>query len=216
MSFIRRLPVYILLDCSGSMAGDAIEQIRLGLKALIAQLNTDPQAIETAWLSIITFDSTARQVIPLTELDQITMPTLQAGGATALGAALQLLDNCIEREVNKVTTETQKGDWKPLIFVMTDGQPTDTWEHHAATLKNKKVANIIACAAGNHANTQLLKQLTNAVVWLNTAQPGAFEKYMEWVSYSILKTSQLVSTNPTGAQAGVDLPRPPSVIQIIP
>ena len=66
--YIRRLPVYLLIDCSGSMAGEPIEAVKQGIKALLSELKGDPQALETACLSVITFDSTARQVTPLTEL----------------------------------------------------------------------------------------------------------------------------------------------------
>ena len=66
--FSRRLPVYLLLDVSGSMAGDPIEAVKHGVRALISELRGDPQALETAYLSVITFNSSARQVTPLTEL----------------------------------------------------------------------------------------------------------------------------------------------------
>jgi len=83
--FIRRLPVYLLLDCSASMTGQAIEQVRQGLRALLDDLSTEPMAIETVYLSVITFNSTAQQLIPLTELMQFKEPKIQASGATALG-----------------------------------------------------------------------------------------------------------------------------------
>ncbi|MBQ4310052.1 MAG: VWA domain-containing protein, partial [Oscillospiraceae bacterium] len=57
--YIRRLPVYLLLDTSGSMTGDPIEAVRQGVKALVSELRGDPQALETAYLSVITFASTA-------------------------------------------------------------------------------------------------------------------------------------------------------------
>ena len=125
MSESRRLPVYLLLDCSASMSGEAIEATRNGVKALVADLRTDPQALETAYLSVITFCSTAQQVSPLTELLSFQEPNLEARGATALGEALRVLDQSVENEVRK-STPNQKGDWRPLVFLMTDGQPTDT------------------------------------------------------------------------------------------
>lgn len=83
--YIRRLPVYLLLDCSGSMSGEPIEAVKQGIKALLTELKGDPQALETACLSVITFNSTARQISPLTELMLFKEPELTAGGATALG-----------------------------------------------------------------------------------------------------------------------------------
>ena len=64
----RRLPVYLLLDCSGSMHGDPIEAVKTGLRQLRSDLQSDPQALESVWLSVITFDNSARQVVPLTEI----------------------------------------------------------------------------------------------------------------------------------------------------
>jgi len=65
---IRRLPVYLLLDCSGSMSGEPIEAVRQGIDHLLSELRGDPNALETVWLSVITFSSVARQAVPLTEL----------------------------------------------------------------------------------------------------------------------------------------------------
>ena len=42
--YTRRLPVYLLLDCSGSMTGEPIEAVRQGVKALLSELRGDPQA----------------------------------------------------------------------------------------------------------------------------------------------------------------------------
>src|SRR5437764_5828012 len=124
LAFTRRLPVYLLLDCSGSMAGEPISALEMGCKALLGDLRNDPQAIETVWLSVISFASTAEQLEPLTELDHFHAPPLMAEGATSLGEAVDLLAKCIGREVRQ-TGHAEKGDWKPMVFVLTDGDPTD-------------------------------------------------------------------------------------------
>src|SRR4051812_37211576 len=80
MSEGRRLPVYLVLDCSGSMSGEPIEAVRQGVKALLSDLRGDPQALETAYLSVITFSSGAQQVCPLTELMTFQEPNLDASG----------------------------------------------------------------------------------------------------------------------------------------
>lgn len=211
---LRRLPVYLLLDCSGSMSGDPIAAVNQGVKALLADLRTDPQAIETAYLSVITFASSAQQLCPLTELMAFKEPQLTAGGTTALGEALDLLDRCIDSEVQK-STENQKGDWKPLVFIMTDGQPNDSWENAARKIKTKKVGNIIACAAGSGADTSVLKQITEIVVELNSLQPDALKAFFKWVSSSIKVTSHSVDQVVT-ENTPVNLPPPPPQIQIIP
>lgn len=209
---VRRLPVYLLLDTSGSMSGEPIAAVQQGMKALISDLKSDPQALETAFLSVITFSSSAQQLSPLVELPSFVEPQLSAGGSTAFGEALQLLDNLIDKEVRK-STPTQKGDWKPLIFIMTDGQPTDTWEAAADRIKQKHPANIIACAAGAGADSNMLKRVTEIVVELNNLSPETLKAFFKWVSSSIKTTSQSVQQS---SDAPLNLPPPPPMIQIVP
>lgn len=210
----RRLPVYLLLDCSGSMSGEPIEAVRQGVRALVSDLRGDPQAMETAYLSVITFASSARQLSPLTELMAFQEPQLDASGSTSLGEALKLLEQCLDKEVRK-SSPNQKGDWKPLVFIMTDGQPTDNWELAADRIKQKKVGNIIACAAGSGADSTLLKRITEVVVEITNLQPEALKAFFKWVSSSIKTTSQSVA-QVTGDAAPVNLPPPPPQIQIVP
>lgn len=209
----RRLPVYLLIDTSGSMAGQPIEAVRQGMKLLISDLKGDPQALETAYLSVITFDSTARQIVPLTEMLSFQEPRIEASGGTAMGAALMLLERCIEKEVRKSTPD-QKGDWRPLVFLMTDGQPTDSWERPADSLKKKKLGNIIACAAGPGADESVLRRITEIVVRLDTVQPESLKAFFRWVSSSIKTTSQSVVQ--VAADVPINLPPPPPQIQIVP
>ena len=208
---MRRLPVYLLLDCSGSMAGEAIESVRMGLRALLSDLQGDPQALETVWLSVITFDSSAKQVVPLTEIGLFQEPTLNASGTTALGDALTVLAKSIETEVRK-TTDSQKGDWKPMVFLMTDGMPTDSWEGPADELKKKKPGNIIACAAGPGGDDTVLKRITETVVRLPDTSPGSLGAFMNWVTASISTTSASVATQ---GDAAVNLPALPKDAGIV-
>ena len=213
-NFTRRLPVYLLLDCSGSMTGEPIEAVRQGIKALLSELRSDPQALETAYLSVITFESTARQITPLTELMQFKEPELKASGATAMGAALNLLIDCINKEVRK-GTEGQKGDWRPLVFMLTDGSPTDTetFKQAVQAIKSVKVANIIACAAGSSADTTYLRQLTESVLMMNTLSAGDMAQFFKWVSGSIKMSSKSLDAAPGGA---IELPPPPQGFVVVP
>jgi uncharacterized protein YegL len=208
----RRLPVYLLLDVSGSMSGDPIEAVRQGMKSLLGELKGDPQALETVWLSVITFGSTAQQPVPLTELVMAREPELAAGGSTALGAALRLLMESIRQEVRRTTAE-QKGDWKPLVFLMTDGAPTDDWEGPADELKRAGTGNVIALAAGAGADATRLKRITDTVLRMADLQPGAMQAFFKWVSSSVSVSSVNVA-QPAGSP--ITLPPPPAEITIVP
>lgn len=212
--FIRRLPVYLLLDCSGSMNGERIEAVKQGVKSLVAELKGDPQALETAYISVITFSSNAKQEVALTELMLFKEPELKASGATMFGRALNLLMDCINTEVRK-STETQKGDWRPLVFILTDGCPSDIedFKVSAEKLKKMKVANIIACAAGADADTKYLKMITENVLMMNSLSSGDLAQFFAWVSSSIKMTSKSIDAKPGEA---LDLPAPPQGFQIVP
>lgn len=212
--YVRRLPVYLLLDCSGSMSGEPIEAVRQGVKALLSELKGDPQALETAYLSVITFNSSARQITPLTELMLFKEPELIASGATAMGEAINVLNDCIKNEVRQSTAD-QKGDWKPLVFILTDGEPTDTsaFNNAVSNLSESMKKNIIACAAGASANAECLKKITSNVLMMNSLSAGDMAQFFAWVSSSVKMSSKSIDAKPGEA---VQLPPPPQGFVIVP
>lgn len=189
----RRLPIYLLIDCSSSMIGDPIVAVKNGMKTLLSELRSDPAAAQTAYMSIITFDNKARQITPLTHVMNASIPEISAGGSTSLGEALQVLIKCIKNEVRK-STDTQKGDWYPLVFILTDGVPTDTAVFDLAVqqIKSVKTAGIIACAAGSKASTDKLKSITENILVMNTISTGDMAKYFAWLSTAIQSTSSAI------------------------
>ena len=211
---MRRLPVYLLLDTSGSMFGEPIEAVKNGVQVLVSTLRQDPYALETAYLSIITFDSTARQVTPLTELSAFQQPKIEASGCTVLGEALSLLSQRADQEVTKTTPE-QKGDWKPLVFIMTDGEPTDDLNKGLADFKKRKWGMVVACAAGSGANTDTLKKITECVVSLDTADSATIKAFFKWVSASVSSGSMKVEETGTEAATLSELPPPPPEVNIV-
>ena len=133
---MRRLPIYFLVDVSESMIGDPIQQVQDGMRMIVQELRTDPYALETAFISVIAFAGKAKCISPLTELYKFYPPTFPIGGGTSLGAALNFLMDSMDKELVKTTLE-QKGDWKPIIFLFTDGTPTDDTSAAIARWNNK-------------------------------------------------------------------------------
>lgn len=207
---MRRLPVYFLLDTSGSMRGEPIQALNNALSGMINMLRTDAQALDSLWLSIITFDREIKEVMPLTELVNFQLPeiTCPDSSPTNMGAALELLCSKVKTEVKK-GSETQKGDWKPLLFLMTDGSPSDIaiYREYVPQVKKLNFGAIVACAAGPKAKNDALKELTDTVVHLDTADSTTLKSFFKWVSDTIEQGNKSM-----GTAESVALPAPPSEV----
>lgn len=191
---MRRLPIYFLIDVSESMVGEPIKQVQDGMRMIIKDLHSDPYSLETAYISVIAFAGKAKVLSPLTELPKFYPPSLPIGGGTSLGNALHYLMDDIDKNIVKTTLE-QKGDWKPIIFLFTDGTPTDdtTSAFERWNAKYRRSANIVAISIGNNVNTQLLGQITDNVLRLNDTDDASFKAFFRWVTASIKTTSSSVS-----------------------
>jgi len=196
---MRRLPIYFLVDVSESMVGEPIQQVQEGMRQIVQELRTDPYALETAFVSVIAFAGKAISLSPLTELYKFYPPTFPIGGGTALGTALNYLMDDIDKSVVKTTMEA-KGDWKPIIFLFTDGTPTDNPTAAIArwNQKYRRKANIVAISIGDNVDTKLLGQISDNVLRLNQTDEQSFKAFFKWVTASIKTTSASV------ADIGVD------------
>lgn len=191
---MRRLPVFLVLDLSESMIGDDHRRLQQGLTDLVATLKTDPQALETVYLSVIGFAGQARTLVPLVELPVFFTPRLPVGSGTSLGKAMSLLMDEMDHQVRKGTAE-QKGDWKPIVYLMTDGKPTDPIDA-AVERWNRSYASraqLIAVGIGQYANLDALRRFTKTVLtFTNGGGDQDFKKFVRWISQSVSVQSRSV------------------------
>ncbi len=210
---MRRLPVYFLLDTSGSMFGEPIQALNNALSGMVSALRSDAQALDSLWLSMITFDGDVKEIVPLTELVSFQLPeiTCPQSGPTHTGKGLELLHEKVTREVRK-GNEEQKGDWKPLLFLFTDGKPSDLqlYRDMIPKIKNLNFGTIVACAAGHKADDTMLKELTDTVVHLDTADSSTLKQFFKWVSATIEQGNKSMGTSES-----VALPPPPPEIIVV-
>ncbi len=203
---MRRLPVFLLLDVSDSMIGEPLQYLEKGLDTLIGKLRQDPNAIETVHLSIIAFAGQVKTLVPLMDLPSFYPPRLQVGAGTALGLALEHLMEEIDKTVVK-TTHERKGDWKPLVYLMTDGKPTDKCQP-AVDKWNQNYAgrvNMIAIGLGPRASTETFLKFADHVLIYNGDDETDFARFIEWMTMSVRSQSVKLIDNHNGDDFKVSL-----------
>lgn len=191
---MRRLPVYFLIDVSESMVGEPCRMVEDGMRSIIQELRTDPYALETVFVSVIAFAGKAVCLTPLTEVYKFYPPKFPVGGGTSLGKALEMLMDDMDRSLVKTTAST-KGDWKPIIFLFTDGNPTDRYQK-AFERWNRDYRNhcsLVAVSIGDNLDVLTLGQITSDVLLLKETSKEAFSEFFRWVTASICASSQAVS-----------------------
>jgi uncharacterized protein YegL len=164
---------------------------------------------------VLTYDIDVKELFPLTPLEDVQMPqvTCPQSGPTHLGEALKLIVKRFDRDV-KPSNKDGKGDWRPMLFVMTDGSPSDVqlFNNMVPEIKRRAFAKIIACAAGPKAKTEYLEKFADQVVSLDTTDSASFAAFFKWVSSSVTAGSASAGISP---DRGDTLPPPPDEVQIV-
>lgn len=211
---MRRLPIYFLIDVSESMVGEPIEQVQDGIASIVTELKTDPYALETVWLSIIGFAGQSKVITPLQDIISFYPPKIPIGSGTSLSKGLSKLMDCIDSEVTKTTYE-RKGDWKPIVFLFTDGIPTDNSENEINRWNTnyRRKANLVIISIGDNTNYNLLGKLSDNVLQFNNTTQNSYKEFFKWVTASIKATSEKI--NNTNIE-GIDLSKSnPDVVEKI-
>lgn len=187
---MRKAPIYLLIDISGSMMGEPITSVKNGIDLCVKAMRSDPLTLEKAYLSIITFADKAEIALKLTKVrDIVSIPDIKAEGVTSMGDAIRLLNESLQNDLTENTAE-EKGDYKAFVVVFTDGRPTDrsVLEAELQKLNRRKINYFIAATTSEDASVkETLKTLTLSeenVIYLPTASADTFKKFFKWLSQS--------------------------------
>lgn len=195
------------------MFGEPIQALNNALSGMINTLRSDPQALDSLWISIITYDRAVKEIVPLTELVSFQLPeiTCPQSGPTNTGAGLDFVIEKVKSDIIKGSS-TQKGDWKPLLFVFTDGKPSDIqlYRSKIPEIKALNFGAVVGCAAGRMADDEILKELTDNVVHLDSADSSTLKQFFKWVSDTIEQGNKSQGTGES-----LTLPPPPSEITLV-
>lgn len=200
-----RLPCMLLLDVSGSMAGNPISELNAGLVTYKDALAADSLASKRVEVAIVTFGGQVDTACDFTTAEGFHPPTLGAGGQTPMGAAIlqgiemlrQRKDTC---RANGISV------FRPWVFLVTDGAPTDDWHPAAEKVKQGEAGKAFTFFAVGveGANFDILRQIcTREPLKLKGLR---FQDLFLWLSSSQSSVSRsnpgetVALQNPTGPQ----------------
>lgn len=207
----NRCPSVLILDISGSMQGKPIEQLQDGVAIYRDSLAADSLATKRVDVAIVTFGGAVEVVQGFTTAANFSAPALAARGDTPMGeavvTALKLLE---DRKIEYRNGGIQY--YKPWIFLITDGGPTDGnthyWTEAKELIKNGDGKKFTFFAVGvDGADMDRLTELSPSRSPLKL-QGLEFRKLFEWLSGSQQAVSRsspgdaVPLTNPTAGPNG--------------
>lgn len=161
------LHAYLLLDTSASMSGAPLEALKQALHLLCGTLIS--RSKEPVQIAMIGYESIARELSKLADVSDFEMPKLEAGGSSGLGGAFRLL------------VDTMPEHKPTLVYIFTDGEPTDDWEV-AIKLIKPRVKKIIGVACGITASSTTLDPLLDKMFSVRQLTPDLlFETFRSFV-----------------------------------
>lgn len=191
----RPLPVIILADVSGSMGADGkINALNMAMKEMIDSFGDESDLRAQIEVAIITFGGSASVQTELNPASEIIWSDMSASGGTPMGAAFALAQQMIED-----TEVIPSRAYRPTIVLVSDGQPTDSWEsplQELLTSERASKAFRMALAIGDDADHRVLE------AFLNDPESRVFsamdarqiQNFFRFVTMSV--TSRSRSTNP--------------------
>jgi len=161
----KSLPIFFIIDTSGSMAGSRIAALNSAIEQMLEQLKemNAERADAEIEIAFLEFSSGARWLTPngLVKVDDFVFSELEANGLTDMGEAFKMLEEKLHR--NSGFMNRPSGFYAPIIILITDGEPTDDYKPYLAKLYENnwfKAAVKISLAIGNEVNDSILAEFT--------------------------------------------------------
>jgi len=188
----NRCPVLFILDTSASMQGAPIEALNEGLAEFKFDVEQDALAALRVEVCLVTFGAVVKTLQPFVTIDDFLPPVLEAAGKTPMGHALEVGLEALEMR-KKTYHEQGIGYYRPWVFLITDGAPTDrdVWEkavHKMHCLDRDNRLTFFAVGVEG-ADREILNKLTPPGRTILLLKELKFKELFRWVSASVKRVS---------------------------
>ncbi len=194
-----RCPCLLLLDVSGSMAGQPIAELNAGLTAFKDELAADTLAMKRVEIGIVTFGP-VQVALPFQIATMFYPPVLLTQGDTPMGAAIKQGLEMVRQRKGEYRSNGISY-YRPWVFLITDGAPTDEWKSAAEAVREGEASKAFAFFAigVQGANMETLRQISSREpLRLDGLR---FRELFSWLSSSLRSVSR--------STPGTDVPLEP-------
>ena len=160
----RKVPICLCIDVSGSMSNvdgsnmSKIEEVNKYVNVFLDYVRNDERAKKISDICIITFGGTVNVVSSYNSIENIPNQNFKAGGGTPLGEAVNKAVELLDTR-RKYYKDNNIEHWKPIMLLMSDGEPTDSYQSSAANFSKRVLNN----GYGATTNNRIVKPKQNAI-----------------------------------------------------